>query len=127
MKVLFLLLGLFLFADLRANPMKYVDSFYSDAYYHYARVPVKSIQIGYADLSQSNGKVTTLKDGSILIVIDRSFYNYYYGKSQIKRLIYYLLAHELLGLDRGSGIMNQNKVYYKLKDKHVEKLFYGKR
>lgn len=110
-----------------ASPMQYVNSFYRDAYNHYTRVPVKDIQIAYADLSQSNGKIMTLDDGSILIVIDRSFYNYFYGKSQIKRLIYYLLAHELMGRDRGSGIMNQNRVYYKLKSKHVDALFYGKR
>lgn len=126
MKTILLISGILIATLASANPMKYVDEFYTDAYYHYTRVPIKNIQFGYADLSQSNGKITTLKDGTILIVIDRSFYNYYYGSSQIKRLVYYLLAHELLGYDKGSGVMNENKIYKKLKDKHIDRLFYGK-
>jgi hypothetical protein len=106
-------------------PMEYVNSFYDEAYSRHKRIPIKDVQISYANLSNSNGKSMLLEDGSILIVIDREFYNYYFGGTQVKRLVYYLLGHELLKLNKTKGdtIMNENKVYYRLKDTHINELF----
>lgn len=107
----------------------YVNAFYDDAYAHHALAPVKKIEVRVATISNANGKSTRLEDGSILLVIDHDFYNYYFGKSQVKRLVYFLLAHDLLGLEKSKGntVMNEERVYKPLRDKHIDQMFKAER
>jgi hypothetical protein len=108
-----------------SSPMDYVNSFYEDTYRRNINVPVKYIQIEIADLPNANGKIMR-KGTHLLIVIDASFYEYYKDKSQLKRLVYYLLGYELMGhsvVKHGNHVMNWDRVYFPLKQKHIEKLF----
>lgn len=116
---------LFLFGSLTgiSSPMQYVDQFYSDAYTHFKRVPIKYVEIVIHDIPGANGRIDRMPDGHLRIVIETEFYNYYGDSPQMKRLIYYLLAHELLGLNPGKGLMNPERVYYPIKQKHITRLF----
>lgn len=118
---LFLLLAI----TLTAQEQEHVTSFYQDASNYYIQVPHRYVEIKVQPLDRplANGRIDKMPDGSLRIIIDSEFYRYYVDEPQLKRLIYYLLAHELLGMNPGKGVMNSEKVYLSMKCKHIERLF----
>lgn len=72
------------------------------------------IKFQVVELAHHNAMVTQ-QDGYQLIQIDKEFFNYYYDKPQLKRLVYHELGHALLKLPDGKGIMNPERVYFPMK------------
>jgi len=102
----------------------YVKEFYSDAAKYGHKLEEIKVTISVSDFDESvNGRTRRMSDGSIEIMIEREFYNFYKDSGQLKRLIYYFLGYELLDQPHGTGIMNSQKVYYSIKERHVKKLF----
>lgn len=63
----------------------------------------------------ANGAIKKTSEG-YAITIDAEFYSY----CDTKRLIYFLLAHEVLGLPKGKGLMNENLVYKPLRQRDIK-------
>lgn len=101
-----------------------VNRFYFEAHVRHQQIQVRHVEVRVAIISNANGKITRLKDDNLLLVIDHDFYNFYFQRSQVKRLVFFLLAHELLGLEKSKhGIMNEEKVYRKLMSRDIDRLF----
>lgn len=78
----------------------------------------------YMNNPPANARVDRMPDGSLRIVMDRIFVEHFGVNSpQVKRLVYYLLGHELLKKGRGKGIMNSELVYIPMKKKDIKQLF----
>ena len=102
-----------------------VQQFYNDAALRGVNLEPVKVRVFVGETREAiNGKISKLPDGSYAITIEQEFYNYYQGQSQLQRLVYYLLAHELLDHNvQKRGIMKSEHVYYKLRTKLVDKLF----
>ena len=102
-----------------------VQQFYNDAASRGVNLEPVKVRVFVGEMREAvNGKISKLPDGSYAITIEQEFFNYYQGSSQLQRLVYYLLAHELLDVHvYKHGIMNSEHVYYRLTTKLVDKLF----
>ena len=102
-----------------------VQAFYDDAAARGVTLPDVKIRVYVSELREAvNGKISKLPDGSYAITIEQEFHNYYGGESQEQRLVYFLLAHELLQHNvYKRGLMRSEHVYYRLRTKLVDKLF----
>lgn len=122
-----LLLVLFLFARV-AFAQDHTSDFFRDAGLpdQPVRIRVEEIQpvFSFGQKLEANGKITKIP-GGYEIVIDKWFYKQYQGKSQMKRLYYYLLAHAVLGKNKSikNDVMNEDLMYKRLKQRDITKLF----
>lgn len=101
-----------------------VDRFYQLATEYGLEITPQTVTILVERLPDANGRIDKMPDGSLRIIIEDEFYNYYGQNSpQVERLVFYLLGHAVLGKPSGKGIMNANRVYKPMKHKHLDKLF----
>jgi len=119
-KLLVLLMIIANFATV-ANP---VDKFYSYAVQYGLELTPKTITVLVEKLPDANGRIDKMPDGSLRIIIEDEFYNYYGPNSpQVERLVFYLLGHAVLNKPHGKGIMNANQIYKPMRKRHLDKLF----
>lgn len=111
--------------DHTRNLQHLVDRFYEDGRIRGVDLKQQKVTILIAPLNnpEANGRVETLGDGSIRILIDKEFYKHFQYGPQVTRLLYYLLGHEVLGKGPGKRIMNDNLVYVKMSKRAINKLF----
>ena len=113
----------FFASQCKSQPSAHVSQFYQDAAERGITFTQRQVSIEVKDLPDANGRIDNMPDGSLRIVIDTDFHNYYLFNSQLKRLIYYLMAHEILGINPGKGVMDAKLVYKPLRQSLIDDLF----